>query len=232
MPSCCQGPAHLGRVVLVDLAAGLRRVPVVRRPVGIERAEQALGGDHFRNRPERAHGAFLLDEKARVDLARRVVQRDHQVPDLIRHPFMAGGVLVQHHAHHRPPWPLAPVRPAPGRRPDPPARLKRETDPVVAALETVIGHQLLPEVPGREIPVVRVEQRQDRHHLVNPSTPGRGPPQATVVQTLSTFRLIAIPPAPEGPLRDPQNLRRLLLAQLAAITPSVNVLELHQPQSL
>ena len=83
-------PAHLGRIVLVDLAAGLRRVPVVRRPIGIERAEQAPLGDHLRKRLETAHSAFLGDEKARVDLAGRIVQGHHQVPHLARHPCVAG----------------------------------------------------------------------------------------------------------------------------------------------
>ncbi|MCH8961102.1 MAG: Hpt domain-containing protein, partial [Bacteroidetes bacterium] len=60
--------ADLGRVVLVDLAPGLWRMPVMRAPVGIERAEQPLRRDHLAERPQRAHRAFLLDEEARVDL--------------------------------------------------------------------------------------------------------------------------------------------------------------------
>ena len=39
-----QGPADLGRVVLVHTAACLGRVPVVRGPIGVERAEQPILG--------------------------------------------------------------------------------------------------------------------------------------------------------------------------------------------
>ena len=42
-----QGAADLGRGVLVHLAAGLGRVPVVAGAVGVERAEQALGPDRL-----------------------------------------------------------------------------------------------------------------------------------------------------------------------------------------
>jgi hypothetical protein len=42
-----QRPADLGRVVLVDLGAGLGGVEVVRAPVGVERTRQALGRDHL-----------------------------------------------------------------------------------------------------------------------------------------------------------------------------------------
>ena len=139
---------------------------------------------------------------------------------------------MQHHPHHRPPGPLAPVHPAARRRPDLAMRLQGQAHPVVAALDVVLGHQLLPEVPGGVIPVARVEQLQHRHHLVGAGAPRRHPPQPAVVQSLRPVDLVPVAPAPERPLRHPQHLRRLHLAQLAAITTSVNLLELHQPESL
>ena len=48
----------------------------------------------------------------------------------------------------------------------------------------------------------------------------------------NTLGLIALPPAPERPLRHAQDLRGLGLAQITPITASVDILELHQSQSL
>ncbi len=48
-----KGAPDLGRVVLVDLAAGLGRVEVVAAAVGVERAEQPAFADHLAKRLER-----------------------------------------------------------------------------------------------------------------------------------------------------------------------------------
>ena len=204
----------------------------MRAPVGIERTEQASPANHLAKRPERAHGAFLGHEEARIDLRRRIVQGDDQIPPLPANPLMAGAVLAQHHPRHRPPRPLAPVRPTPRRRLDPTVRLQRQANPVVAPRHAVLGGQLLPEMLGREIPVARVEQIQQRHHLVDPAAPRRYPAQTTIVQTFRPVGLETLAIASKRPFRHPQNLRRLRLAQLAAIAASVYILELHQPQSL
>jgi len=45
----------------------------VRATVGIKRAEQAVPADHLAQRLEARHGAFLLDEEGRVDVARGIV---------------------------------------------------------------------------------------------------------------------------------------------------------------
>ena len=74
-----QRPADLGGVPAVDPAAGDRGVEVVAAAVGVERTEQALLGDHLGQRPEARGGALLRDQERRVDLARRVVERDHEV---------------------------------------------------------------------------------------------------------------------------------------------------------
>ena len=93
----------------------------------------------------------------------------------------------------------------------------------------MLGDQLLVEMLGREVPVARLEQLQNPGHRVHRRPPRRDPPKAPVVQPLG---LVAVPPAPERPLRNAQNLRRLDLAQVTPITASINILELHQSQSL
>ena len=87
---------------------------------------------------------------------------------------MARAVLVQHHAGQGTARPLAPVRPTPGRRAPAPMGLQAQPQPVVAALEAVIGHQLLVEVLGREVPVAGVEQLQ---HPRPPRPPARAAPR-------------------------------------------------------
>ena len=139
---------------------------------------------------------------------------------------------MQHHAGERAARPLAPVRPTPGRRAPAPMGLQAQPQPVVAALEAVIGHQLLVEVLGREVPVAGVEQLQHPRHLVRRRATCREAAQAAIVETLRAFRLVAIAPTPEGALRDTQNLRRLRLAQATPMGVPVNLRELHQSLSL
>ena len=113
-----------------------------------------------------------------------------------------------------------------------PCACKVSRTPVVAALAVMLGDQLLVEVLGGEVPVAGVEQRQHPQHLVERRAPGRDPAQAAVVETLRPIRLVAIAPAPEGPLRYAQHLRRLGLAQQPCRGPRIQLLELHQSQSL
>ena len=218
-----QGAADLGRGVLVHLAAGLGRVPVVAGAVGVERAEQALGPDRLGHPLEARHGALFGDEEGRVDIAGRIVHGDDQVPPSTGDPLVARAVLVQHHAGQGTARPLAPVRPTPGCRAPAPMGLQAQPQPVVAALEAVIGHQLLVEVLGREVPVAGVEQLQHPRHLVHRRAPRREAAQAAVVETVGSLRLVAVAPAPEGALRDTQNLRRLRLAQATPMGAPVNL---------
>ncbi len=155
-----------------------------------------------------------------------------QVPPPPRHPLMARTILVQHHAGQRAARSLAPVRPAARRFGGAAMGLQRQTNPVVAPLEIVIQDQLVPKMPGREIPVPGVEQRQQPHHLVHRRAPRRHPAQAAVVKTLCAVRLEAIAPAPKRPLRHAQHRCRFLLAHLAPLRAPQNLLELHQPYPL
>ena len=177
------------------------RVPVVAGAVGVERAEQALGPDRLGHPLEARHGALFGDEEGRVDIAGRIVHGDDQVPPSTGDPLVARAVLVQHHAGQGTARPLAPVRPTPGRRAPAPMGLQAQPQPAVAALEAVIGHQLLVEVLGREVPVAGVEQLQHPRHLVHRRAPRREAAQAAVVETVGSLRLVAVAPAPEGALR-------------------------------
>lgn len=120
------------------------------------------------------------------------------------------------------------MRPPPRRRRHPAVRLQRQPNPVVAARDAVLGHQLLVEVFGREIEIAGVEQLQQTRHLVHRRPARRDRAQPPVKKTLRTRRFVTIAPAPERALRHPQNLRRLRLAQPAPAGASVNLLELHQ----
>jgi hypothetical protein len=60
-------------------------------------------------RHEAAHRAFLGDEEGRVHRVVGVIHGDDQVPFFTGNPLVARAILMQHHADHRPPLPLAPV---------------------------------------------------------------------------------------------------------------------------
>ena len=125
-PELLERPPDLGRLAAIDLAAGLRGVKVMRAAIGIEAQRQAVLGEHLHQRPERRGRAFLLDQKRRVDRARRIVHGHDQVERrLALEPGVARAVLVQHHPRQRPPLALAPVRPLARRLPDHPLRLQR-----------------------------------------------------------------------------------------------------------
>src|SRR4051794_37045690 len=47
--------------------------------IGVERAEQAMLANHFAQSLERRGRPFFLDQQHRIDVARRIVQRDDQV---------------------------------------------------------------------------------------------------------------------------------------------------------
>ena len=92
--------------------------------------------------------------------------------------------------------------------------------------------QLLPEVPGREVPIPGVEQLQHRHHRYKP--PARRPAQAAVIKTLRARSLNRSRQRRKARLRigKAQYRRRFMLAQPPRRRAFVNLLELHQSQSL
>jgi hypothetical protein len=98
-PELGERPADLGQLILGDLPARLGGDEVVARPVGVERARQALRADHLGQCSEGAQGAFLVDQRAwlpaptsvvgaerrgRVDLGCGIVHGHDQVEILIQ----------------------------------------------------------------------------------------------------------------------------------------------------
>ena len=64
--------------------------------VGIQAQRQAVTHKYFQQRPERRIRAFFLDQERRINLARGVVHRHHQVERRsLRQPPVPRGVLVQ-----------------------------------------------------------------------------------------------------------------------------------------
>src|SRR3546814_9466545 len=87
------------------------------------------------------------------------------------------------------------------------------------------------EVLHREADVaVRIETQHPRDLPVR-RPPARGT-QATVVEPARTLVPQPVPPAPEGPLADPQHLRRGLLTAPTARLPPQQILETHPPYAL
>ena len=89
-----EGAPDLRSHGLRDRFAGLGRMEIVAASVGIELAEQPVPVDHLGQRTKARCGALLLDHKARVDRAGRVVESDHQIvlPIIARQPGEAGRI--------------------------------------------------------------------------------------------------------------------------------------------
>ncbi len=177
---------------------------------------------------------FLRDQQGRVDRARRIVERDHQVvlPLVAGPPGKARGILVQHHADHRPPRPLLAVRRAPGRWLDQPGTVQRQPGHRVAELVVVPLHQLLVKMLHRKPAVALLVQTQHALDLLHRGAPARRLADPPVDQPRRTLVAPPIAPAAKGPLRDPQHLGRLLLAQITSLMPLQQPLKPHLPYPL
>jgi hypothetical protein len=68
--------AHLREPLPVDRLTGLGGVEVMAAAIRVEARRQAVRREHFKQRPKRRGGTFLLDQKRRVDRARRIVHGD------------------------------------------------------------------------------------------------------------------------------------------------------------
>jgi hypothetical protein len=78
-PQMRQRAPDLRRLAAIHLAAGFSRVKVMTAAIGIKAQRQAATPEYFQQGPERRNRAFFLDQKRRVNLARRVVHRHHQI---------------------------------------------------------------------------------------------------------------------------------------------------------
>ena len=98
---------------------------------------------------------------------------------------------------------------------------------VVGLREVVLRHQRLVKMLDREIPVARVEQRQNLHHRVLRNPASREFAKTTVVKTFRPVGLEPIPLARERPLRHAQYRRRVNLTQLTTRRALINFLKLY-----
>ena len=228
-----QRPADLGQHRPGDLAASLGRPEIVAAAIGVERAEQAVARDHLAQAAKGRGRALLIDQEGRVDRAGGVIQGDHQIvlAPIARQPGVGRGVLMQHHADHRPARPLLAVRRALRRRPHQARAMQMHLGHRVAQLVAVALHQLLMEVLHRELTIVRPVKPQHPLDLGLRRPPTRGP-KPTVGQASSSLVVQPVTPAPKRPVADPQHLRRRFLAKLTPLVSSQQVLEPHPSYAL
>ncbi len=207
--------------------------PAAGVKIGVEARGQTRGGEHLKKRPERRNGAFLLDQKRRIDLAGGIIQRHDEIK--LGRPFeprKGATILMQHHAHAWLARPLAPVRPAPGGPLHKPRRLQLHLGPGVAPAEVVLPLQVLVEVlhvPTHVVGPVLAKHPDnlvDRHPLARrlAKTPIRKPGQPILRETL--------PVTPELPLRHPENLASFNCRKLLALPAVQHILELLHPAVL
>ena len=229
-PQLLQRAADLGQSGPGDLPAGLGGVEVMAAPIGVELDEQAMALDHLGQATEGRGGALLLDQHGGVERRGRVIQRDHQVERrLPGQPGMRRGILVQHHADHRPPRPLAPMRPTPGcrrhraalRQPQPGRRVAERI--AVPALQHVV------EMPDREAGIMLVVEPKHPLQLVLRRAARRRLAHPPVGQTRYPLLAVASPPAAEGPLADAQRRRRFHMAQRPLLPTLQQLLKAHDP---
>ena len=157
-----QRAPDLRRLTAIHLAASFGRVKVMTSAIGIQAQRQAVPPEYFQQRPERRIRAFFLDQKRRINLARRVVHRHHQIKrQSVGQPRVPRGVLVQHHPGQRTTWPLATVRPAMLRLRQQIPALQERLGPAVAPPEPVVPNQVLVEMPRGEALIARPIQMLD-----------------------------------------------------------------------
>lgn len=188
-----QRAADLGQPALVDPSTGLGRVEVMAAAIGVEGAEQALGRDRLVQPEEARLRPFLLDQDRRVDPARRIVERDHQVVQPIQpdQPAVARAVLEQKHARQRTPRPLLAMRrPAPGLLHQP-RRLQGQPGHRVAQPIAVVALKLLVRMLGRMIEIALAEQRAGPGEFPGIRAPRRRLAKTPILQPLSPFLRVA-----------------------------------------
>jgi hypothetical protein len=111
--------------------------------VGIEASRQTMRREYIQQPLERRDGAFLLDQKARVDRARSVIHRHDQIEH--RLPIQPGRtrpILVQHHARARFALALAAVRAPSLRTIDQTRRVQLRLDPGVTPPKIMVANKM------------------------------------------------------------------------------------------
>src|SRR5579884_2117664 len=232
-PQLAQRPPDLRQYALGDLAARFRRMEVMAAAVAVERAEQALGRDRLDQAAKARERPFFRDEERRINLARGVVERDDEVErPLAVEPGVPRGVLMQHHADHRPALPFASMRPAPRRLSQKAAILQVGLGPGVAPAKAVIADEMLVKMLRGEAQVTLAVKPRDLLGVGVRNRPAGAPPQAAIRQPLFALVLEPPAPAPKRPLAHPQQLRRFELAQNASLPAAQHIAKLQHSQSL
>jgi hypothetical protein len=131
--------------------------------------------DHLEQASKARSGVLLRDQECRVDGAGGIVHGDDQIERrLVGQPGVFRAILMQQHAAHRPPRPLAAMAAAPGCRLDHPGLLQVEPGGDVAELVAVPLLKLLVEVLDGEALIVLLIQRAHAPELVFERASGRG----------------------------------------------------------
>src|ERR671933_1677894 len=176
--------------------------------------------DHLPQATQAREGAFLFDQKGRVDLARGVVQGHHEIQRrLPTQPGMGRAVLEQHHPGQRLARPLLAMRRALRRTADQPARLQQRLGPGVAVREALLL-EFLVEVLDREIEVAGSVLLDDPLNAVYRRAASRNPAASVVHDAFRALGVIAVTQTTEMALADAQQFGRLLAAQFTSVPSS------------
>src|SRR5579875_711201 len=174
-------------------------------PVGVERTEQALGLHHLPHTTQAGGRPFLINQEQGVDRAGGVIHRRHQIVKTLvaREPGVPRGVLMQHHADHRPTRTLLAMRRARTRRRHQTSPMQVQLGHRVAQHVVVPFAQLLVEMLYREATVEGAIQPQHALDLRLRGAPRRWT-QPPVAQPCRTLIPVALSPTAERPLADPK----------------------------
>ena len=201
--------------------------------IGIEARRQAVRCEHLQQRSQRRGGAFLLDQKRRVDRARRVIHRDDQVERRLSiQPGRARAVLVQHHARTWLALALAPVCAASRGPLDQTRRVQLRLHPGVAPAKIMVAHQMLVKMLHVPASITMPVKLQHQPQLPRRDPLGRRLAKPPVDQSRKPVLLIAVAIAPELPLRHPQQLARLQHRQITALPAAQDIPKLLHPAIL
>ena len=201
--------------------------------IRVQARRDAVLHQYLQARPQRRHCALLLDKERRVDLARRIVHRHDQIERrLSLQPFGAAAVLVQHHADARLPLTLLAMTALLPLHANQIGVLQPALHQAVAQRVAVPLHQMLVEVLHIPTLVVAPVQRQHPRDDVRWRRIARRLVQTPVPQGLEPSFLVEPLVAAKLPLRTPQKLGSLRLAQIASPPAVVNTRKLLHPPVL
>jgi hypothetical protein len=118
--------------------------------------------NHLAHPAQARRRAFLIHQERRIQLAGGILHRHHQVllAGVSGQPGVRRGVLMQHHAHHRTPWPLLAMRRPRLRRRHQTRPMQMQFGHCVAQHVVVPLAQLLVEMLHREPAVELAIQTQ------------------------------------------------------------------------